>query len=79
MKSCKGYIFRYEGEVPTQSVKLKTKYVKQFNLGSLKIINIFESVKDAVEYIGVSRTSISKCCRHETHSSAGFGWEYIDN
>lgn len=39
---------------------------------------IYESIKEAAEFIGRDGSSISKCCRGKQDTVAGYHWVYID-
>ncbi|PHN94728.1 endonuclease [Maribacter sp. 6B07] len=53
----------------------RKKKVIQKNING-KIVEIFESVSDASNETGVSKTCIARCCRGERKSSRGYLWAY---
>lgn len=61
------------------SKKLKSgskRNVAQIDLITGNIINIFNSLTEASNYIKTSVCNISTCCSGKTKSSCGFAWEY---
>jgi group I intron endonuclease len=53
----------------------KAKPVLQIDVND-KVVNEFESCKDAALFIGKSRETIRKCCEGKTDKVAGFKWVY---
>jgi group I intron endonuclease len=54
----------------------RKKKVTQFTLLGNTIAN-FHSVAEASRKTGISKTSISRCCRGEREQTGGFIWKYI--
>lgn len=55
--------------------------IKQYNLNG-EFIKDFNSIKDAVEYLGLethSQTNISACCMGKKHRAYGYIWRYVDS
>ncbi|WP_300021751.1 NUMOD1 domain-containing DNA-binding protein [uncultured Maribacter sp.] len=75
-KTCKGFYWSYTLTEPfIIEGDLRKKKVVQYDLEG-KQIAIFESVAEANRSTGISKTCISRCCRGERRSSAGFLWKY---
>ena len=58
------------------------KKVKQIDLKTNKLLNIFDSIGDAINYLGYSKNysgHISECCNNPKRISAlGYNWKFID-
>ena len=52
------------------------KKIKQYDLNG-KLINIFESIKQASEITGISYTGIIKAAKGKIKTSGGYIWHYI--
>jgi group I intron endonuclease len=59
------------------SVDNRKKQVIQYSLDR-EILARYNSVAEASLETGISKTSISRCCRGERKSSSGFLWKYLD-
>ncbi|MBF2707204.1 GIY-YIG nuclease family protein [Flavobacterium soyangense] len=55
----------------------RKKKVFQYSLNG-EILALYNSVAEASLETGISKTSISRCCRGERKSSSGFLWKYLD-
>ena len=55
---------------------LRVKAVKQYSLNQ-EFIATFKSASEASRITGISKTCITRCCRGERKSSAGFIWNYL--
>jgi len=69
-------------EVPKLIVKakptFKPKSINQIDLKSGEIIKTFESLGDAAQQTGFSKSSLSKCCTGVQKKANGFKWRYRD-
>lgn len=63
-------------EAHNKIVKSMCKQVYQLDKSSLRILNTFESCKQAEEKTGVQKQLISMCCRGITKSAKGYYWTY---
>ena len=52
------------------------KQIGQYDLNN-NLIQIFDSIKEASEYTGVSYTGIIKCAKGKIHTSGNYIWHYI--
>jgi len=58
----------------TQKNKRKNKII-QFDIEGNRL-NSFDSCKEAADYVGISRTSISRCCNDAAKTASGYVWKY---
>jgi hypothetical protein len=54
---------------------IKTKKVKQLDKDK-NVLNTFNSIKDAAEYVKVHPSNISNVCNNKTKTSKGYHWEF---
>jgi len=54
--------------------KRKNKII-QFDIEGNRL-NSFDSCKEAADYVGISRTSISRCCNDNAKTASGYVWKY---
>lgn len=56
-----------------------TKKVGQYDLKTGRLITVFNSIKEAGETLGISRTAISELCNKNKRrkSVGGFYWEFV--
>jgi len=57
---------------------INTKIVYQYSLQG-KLINSFNSIKEASENTGINRSGISRACSNEYPSSGGYIWSFDSN
>tara|TARA_R110002074_G_scaffold149035_5_gene301246 strand:- start:7411 stop:8058 length:648 start_codon:yes stop_codon:yes gene_type:complete len=74
-RTCKGYVWSYSSTFPVQLEDKRKKSVIQQDLNTITVAN-FQSVAAASRSSGLSKTSISRCCRGERLTSGGFIWKY---
>lgn len=81
LKFVRGKIWRrdYTPSVePVITGKNGAKPVLQIDQSTNEIINIYDSASAAARALGLSRpTGISKCCRGQMRTSAGFKWQFL--
>ncbi|MBC8427319.1 MAG: GIY-YIG nuclease family protein [Proteobacteria bacterium] len=77
-KSAGGFGWCYAGDEPQKYTNKSYKRIKQFNLKTLEVINIFDSVMEASKQTGTNRQGITNCCNHWANSANGFGWCHYD-
>ena len=53
------------------------KKVYQIDINTGKIINVYNSIKEAAEELKLDRGSISKCCNGKRKSVGGFKWMFV--
>ena len=58
----------------TQNNKRKNKII-QFDIHGNRLKS-FDNCNEAAKYVGISRTSISKCCIGKAKTAKGFVWKY---
>ena len=58
----------------TQNNKRKNKII-QFDIHGNRLKS-FDNCNEAAKYVGISRTSISKCCNDDAKTAKGFVWKY---
>jgi group I intron endonuclease len=86
-KSLGGFIWRYKtdnvqhtvttGKIGRELSSEKSKKpVAQYSK-KLVLIKKWESAKDAGEFLGISSSNITQCCRGTYKTSGGFSWKYI--
>ena len=73
----KGFIWRYacdplEGEFSPKTSKTK---VDQYERNG-KFLKTWDSINEAVKEVGISSSSISKCCSGKSKTSGGYIWRY---
>jgi group I intron endonuclease len=71
---------RYKSKLRVLEVGKKLrKKVKQIDIETGNVINIFESISEAGRILNISRQAIGLCCRNYkwVKTAAGFKWEYI--
>lgn len=74
-----GYIWRYADDTtPLKKCRLSTRKVKQYDLNG-NLLNTFDKVKDAADYINGCNTEISACCRRKRKQAYGYIWRYADD
>lgn len=81
-KTCGGFIWRYKSDslpiIPTEHVQTynpKECAVVQIDPSGIEIAE-YNSVKEAAEKTGTSRTNLIKCCRGQRNKAGGFIWKY---
>lgn len=57
------------------SIKKRNKVILQYSLSG-ELVKEHSSIAEACLELGVSHTSISKCCRGQRKSAGGFIWKY---
>ena len=77
-KSAGGYGWCYYDDYPKKYKNDSCKQIKQFDLKTLKVINIFESISEASKKTSIHRQSITNCCTGWSKSAGSFGWCYIN-
>ena len=75
-----GYNLRLGGNSGKHHVETKQKIAetlktKQFDIEGNRL-NSFDSCKEAADYVGISRTSISRCCNDNAKTASGYVWKY---
>jgi group I intron endonuclease len=86
-KSLGGSIWRYKtdnvqytiavGKIDRESSSEKSKKpIAQYSK-ELVLLKKWESAKDAGEFLGISSSNITQCCRGAYKTSGGFSWKYI--
>lgn len=76
-ESAKGRV--YSPEARKKMGKSHYKPVAQYNLDG-ELIRVWEGIIVASEALGISKSSISGCCRKEPHreTAGGYLWEFVD-
>lgn len=54
------------------------KPVKQIDVKTGNVIQIFPSIMDAARALNINESSIIRTCKGKQHTSLGFKWEYVD-
>lgn len=75
-KTAGGFIWSYEYKepfIPNNDNRKKT--VQQFNLNG-NLLTSYVSASEASRLTGISKTSITRCCRNERKQAGGFIWKY---
>lgn len=67
----------YKGTYKKKHIYNNNKPVEMFDKTNNKI-KTFKTITDASEYIGVSVSAISNCCKGKSKSSGGFVWRFIN-
>lgn len=70
-----------EKSIKTQIKNGQTRYVKQLEVPSLKLIKTYPSLSIATKTLGLSRSSIKNVLNPKYRSSltaGGYAWEYVD-
>ena len=77
--SCNGFKWQYVDD-PHEYISnwASLKSVCQLDIITGNIINIFNTMRDAVAETGVAQDSIKKCCDGKRKSAGGFKWVYAD-
>ena len=60
-----------------RTINATKKRVGQYDKNTQKLINIYDSIKDAANAINVDRSCISRCCSGKKKSSRGYIWRFI--
>jgi len=68
-KTSKGYVWKYE------SITSKNMKIIQYDIQGNRL-NTFNSLKEASEYIGITRSCIGHCCNGRIRTSKGYVWKY---
>ena len=76
-RSAGGYGWCYYNDNPKKYKNKCSKEIKQFDLNTFKIINIFDSVTEASNKTKIHRQSITNCCTGWSRMAGNFGWCYI--
>lgn len=74
-KSCKGYFWNYQLYLNYKLQDDRKKEVFQYSLPG-EFIAKYNSVAEASEKSGLSKSCISRVCRGERNTSGGFIWKY---
>lgn len=79
-RSCNGFKWQYVDE-PHEYLNgwSSWKSVCQIDLKTGSIIQIFQTMREAVEETGVAQESIKKCCDSKRKSAGGYSWIYLDD
>lgn len=76
-----GFVWRYKGEpFGKYETKAKQKHtiINQYSLDD-KFIERFDSMVEAHNLTGVSKTGITNCCRKKNKTSGGYKWFYAND
>jgi hypothetical protein len=60
------------------TISPKRKKVKQIDKNTNEVINIFNSLQEAANYLGVKNKNLSTACKGKRKTWYGFKWEYAD-
>ena len=77
-KSCGGYMWRYHGDKAPKRYSASPGYIKavmQYDMNG-RIVNQYNSLKDAGKKLGVRYQDISECCHGIRESCAGYLWRF---
>ena len=85
-KTSKGFVWRYKGEsfnkynLNKKSQRINVIKVKQFSVDG-KLIKVWDSISQVAQYLHVSTSSISRCCKgyKGRKTVGGFVWRYIED
>ena len=77
-RTYKGYLFEY-GSEPNLKRDFSIKPVKQIDVNTGEVIQIFPSVNQAAVAVDTATTNISRVCKGSGRSKTckGFKWEYV--
>lgn len=83
-KTSNGYIWQYDDVELTQeyidlcnnAILTQGRKVCQLSLAGEQL-NVYQSIRQAAKYSGVSRFAISKCCKEEQDAAGGYIWRYV--
>lgn len=68
----------YDGWRPSRKVNTATP-VYQIEQNTLKIVNEWESIKEASQVLGINKNVITRCCLRKGIIAGGFHWCKIEN
>jgi len=74
-RTCKGYYWSYLHPIPLVLQDARKRTVVQMDLIG-NVLTQYDSVAEASERSGLSKTCIARCCRGERKKSGGFLWKY---
>ena len=60
-----------------RTINLNKKQVGQYDKNTNELVRVFDSIKDAADFVSVDRSCISRCCSGKKKSSKGFIWKFI--
>ena len=72
-----GYYWSYVGNKPLFRENHQVRPVKQIDLVTGKIINIFPSMKSAGNKLHINYKNIQLVCVNKRNKAGGYGWEYV--
>lgn len=81
IKFCKGYIWTdtYKTAVlPIKTGKNGSIPVKQIDIETGKVINIFGSQSEAKRVLGIKSNGIANCCKGKAKTCGGYRWEIYE-
>jgi hypothetical protein len=64
---------------PVRTVSYVSKAVYMIEPLTLKILNRFNSIREAERYLGTSKTKISDVCNNHHIKALGYHWCFVDN
>ena len=56
----------------------RSKQVKQIEIKTNVVINVFGSIREAERITGVPHSNITKCCNNDYKSAGGYIWRFSD-
>ena len=75
-----GYIWSLEKMDKVPAIRTGpngSKPVKQIDIKTNQVLNIYESISSAAKAVGVSYQGIAKCAKGAGKTSGGYKWEYV--
>ena len=81
LKSVCGFIWRFHKDADeVQRYKNDAhRGIKQIELGTFNVINVFDMISTASSITGISASSISQCCLKNLKTAGGYIWRYVDD
>lgn len=67
-----------KGKKLSETTKKRMSESQKVRVLCIETEQIFNSMEEASEWVGISYTNISKCCRGEHKTCGGYHWKYVD-
>ena len=67
-----------QSELKTGHTVRTTKCVEQIHSETSQVLRVYPSIAAVANFMGISHSSISRCCTGKQQTCDGFRWRYYD-